>query len=127
VTPLSNVDHAEEVPLGIGEHHERRSVRVGPINVASPEPDQAVYLGDELLLAIDMQVQVHASFPSKVTTGHLVSAGTSTVDSSSLTLPLRMAIPQNSAALLISETLIMIDPILNTPRSLPGHPAVTRG
>jgi hypothetical protein len=31
--------------------------------VARPEPDQAVYLGAELLLAVDMQVQVHAVTP----------------------------------------------------------------
>ena len=60
MTARPNVGHAEEVPLGVGEHHEGRSVWVGPIGSACTEADQAVYLGDQLLLAFDIQVQVHA-------------------------------------------------------------------
>ena len=63
VTPFPYVYNAEKVPLGVGEHHERRSNWVGPIDLPRTEPDQAVYLGDQLLVAVNMQVQVHAIAP----------------------------------------------------------------
>src|SRR6516162_5223879 len=52
------IHHAEEVSLGVGEHHEASALRIHPIHALSAKPDEPFDLGPLLLFAAHVQVEM---------------------------------------------------------------------